>query len=202
MLASCGAFRKAGEARRGRDADLLFLILLVTPAADRRDVRPLLGVELAIMTDDQVQNGVAIAIESLKGEAPALDFQSVHERSTAHRLAVQLEPHFKTWNVDCEYDRDGQLQKSLMGIAQCNSRKATDGILPDIIVHHRRGQGQDHNLLVVEHKKNEEEDTCDKRKLELLTAPSRRYQDQVGLYINIDGGRFACTWYKDGARSR
>jgi len=64
-----------------------------------------------------------------------------------------LESHFKTWNVDCEYDRDGQLQKRLMHIAQCNSRKATDGILPDIIVHHRRGQGQDHNLLVVELKK-------------------------------------------------
>jgi HPt (histidine-containing phosphotransfer) domain-containing protein len=114
---------------------------LETPVADRRAVRPLLGVELAIMTDDQVQNAVAIAIESLKGEAPALDFQSVHERSTAHRLAVQLESQFKTWNVDCEYDRDGQLQKRLMHIAQCNSRKATDGILPDIIVHHRRGQG-------------------------------------------------------------
>lgn len=160
-----------------------------------------LGVELAIMTDEQVQNAVAIAIESLKGEAPALDFQSVHERSTAHRLAVQLEPHFKTWNVDCEYDRDGQLQKSLIGITQCNARKATDQILPDIIVHHRQGPGRDHNLLVVELKKDAEEDVCDKRKLELLTAPNGKYRYQVGLYINIAAGRFACTWYKDGGRS-
>ena len=82
-----------------------------------------LGVELAIMTNEQVQNAVAIAIESLKGEAPALDFQSVHERSTAHRLAVQLEPHFKTWNVDCEYDRNGQLQKSLIGITSATLGK-------------------------------------------------------------------------------
>jgi len=154
------------------------------------------------MTDDQVRNAVAIAIESLKGEVPALDFQSVLERATAHRLAVHSEPHFKAWNVDCEYDRDGQLRKSLMGIAQCNSRKAADEILPDVVVHHRYGQGRDHNLLVVELKKDAKEDACDKRKLELLTAPDGHYQYQVGLYINIDGGRFACTWYKGGARSR
>jgi len=154
------------------------------------------------MTDDQVQNAVTIAIESMKTENPALDFGTVHERPTAHRLAVQLESHFHTWNVDCEYDRDGQLQKSLMGIAQCKSRKATDGILPDIIVHHRRGKGRDHNLLVVELKKNAEEDACDKRKLELLTAANGHYQYQIGLYVNIDGGRFDCTWYKDGAQLR
>ena len=92
--------------------------------------------------------------------------------------------------------------KSLMGIAQCNSRKATDEILPDIIVHHRRGEGRDHNLLVVELKKYAEEDACDKRKLELLTDPNGRYQYQLGLYINIDGGRFTCTWYKDSTRLR
>jgi hypothetical protein len=152
------------------------------------------------MTDYQVQVGVATAIESVKAENPALDFEGVHERSTAHRLAVQLEPHFNTWNVDCEYDRDGQLRKSLLGIAQCNSRKATDEILPDIIVHHRQGEGRDHNLLVVELKKYAEEDACDKRKLELLTAPNGHYQYQIGLYINIDAGRFGCTWYKDGVR--
>jgi hypothetical protein len=154
------------------------------------------------MTDDQVQDAVAIAIESMRVEDPALDFESAHERSTAHRFAVQLERHFNTWNVDCEYDRDGQLQKSLMGIAQCNSRKATDGILPDVIVHHRRGEGREHNLLVVEIKKHAKEDACDRRKLELLTARDGRYRYQIGLYINIDSARFDCTWYKDGAQLR
>lgn len=152
------------------------------------------------MTDNQVQNAVVIAIESLKNEDPALDFGDVHERSTAHRLAVQLESHFNMWNVDCEYDRDGQLQKSLTGIAQCNSQKATDAILPDIIVHHRQGEGRDHNLLVIELKKRSTEDACDQRKLELLTALEGHYQYQIGLYINIRDGRFDCTWYKDGKR--
>jgi hypothetical protein len=190
----------SGREYRLAQGDLWGLILLETPVRNAA-ARSRLGVELAMMTDEQVQNAVASAIESLKAEAPALDFESVHERSTAHRLAVQLEPHFKMWNVDCEYDRDGQLKKTLLGIAQCDSRKATDGILPDIIVHHRRGQGRDHNLLVVELKKDVEEDVCDKRKLELLTSPYGQYQYCVGLYINIAGGKFACTWYKDGAQS-
>ena len=176
------------------------LILTGSLGAAASDAK--VGVELAIMTDDQVRSAVAAAIESVRGERPVLQFESVHERSTAHRLAVQFEPHFETWNVDCEYDRDGQLQKTLEGIARCNSRKATDEILPDIIIHHRQGQGRDHNLLVVELKKHTEEDDCDTRKLELLTAPDGHYQYQIGLYINIEGGRFDCAWYKDGSRLR
>jgi len=160
----------------------------------------IIRVESATMTDDDLKNAVKAAIEAVNAEVPPLDFQVVHERSTAHRLAVQLEPLVSTWNVDCEYDRDGQLRKSLIGIAQCNPRKATEEILPDIIVHHRQGHGRDHNLLVVELKKQAKEDACDHRKLELLTAPTGHYQYQIGLYINIDDGKFDCTWYKDGIR--
>ena len=154
------------------------------------------------MTDEQVQNAVTIAIESVKAENPALDFGTVHERSTAHRLAVQLESHFNTWNVDCEYDHDGQLQKSLMGIAQCNSRKATNEILPDIIVHHRRGEGRDHNLLVVELKKYAEEDACDKRKLELLTAPNGHYQSKLGADVPAETSSGRCCMGAAPGRTR
>jgi hypothetical protein len=153
------------------------------------------------MSDDQIQTAVA-AIRSLTDESSTLNFDSVHERSTAHRLAVHFDPLFTGWNVDCEYDRDGQLQKALMGIAGCDNRKPTDAILPDIIVHHRQGHGRDNNLVVVEIKKHTPEDRCDTRKLELLTDPGGHYQYQVGLYINIDNGGFDCTWYKDGARCR
>lgn len=150
------------------------------------------------MTYAQVQRAVTVAIERVKSEDPALDFGIVHERSTAHRLAVQMEPDFETWNVDCEYDRDGQIKKRLMGISECKRLKATDEILPDIVVHHRRGEGRAHNLLAIELKKQADEDICDRRKLELLTATNEHYEYQVGLYINIDGGRFVCTWYRHG----
>ena len=48
-------------------------------------------VEFSIMTDAQVQRAVTVAIERVKAENPALDLETVHERSTAHRLAVQME---------------------------------------------------------------------------------------------------------------
>ncbi|MGH7973827.1 MAG: hypothetical protein ACREIC_34350 [Limisphaerales bacterium] len=155
-------------------------------------------IEWAAMTNEQVQAAVRAAIECLQRETPALEFHDVHERSTAHRLAVHMEPHFcDTWNVDCEYDRDVQLRKILGGVAECDGR-TTDAIVPDIIVHHRGFSGRTHNLLVIELKKNAAEDACYRKKLELLTRPDGHYGYQLGLYINIDDGRCACTWYKDG----
>jgi hypothetical protein len=153
------------------------------------------------MTEDQIRAAISTAVTSLKRETPVLEFNRVHERSTAHRLAVQMEPLFAGWNVDCEYDRDGQTRKALEGIAQCDGERPTDWILPDIIVHHRREFGRDHNLLVIEIKKIDPENTCDRKKLELLTGPDGHYQYQLGLYINIDGDRFFATWYRDGEQS-
>ena len=76
--------------------------------------------------------------------------------------------------------------------------RKTDTIVPDIIVHHRGSEGRLHNLLVIELKKDAAEDACDRKKLELLTRPDGHYAYQLGLYINIDGGKFACTWYENG----
>jgi hypothetical protein len=150
------------------------------------------------MTTEAIQTSVLEAITRVKTEKPLLDFKAVHERSTAHRLAVHLELCFEAWNVDCEYDRGGQLRKTLLGIAQCKAGKKTDAVLPDIIVHHRSQEGREHNLLVIEMKKNAPEDLCDRKKLELLTDPAGHYQYQLGLYINIDGGNFIRKWFQEG----
>ena len=137
------------------------------------------------MTEEQIKAAIQQAIEKLKAESPPEFFGAVHERATAHRLATHMEPLFTGWNIDCEYDRDGQMEKLLLGIKGCNSKKKSNKILPDIIVHHRVKQGSAHNLLVIELKKDATEDVCDKKKLELLTA-NGHYQYQLGLYINID----------------
>lgn len=151
------------------------------------------------MTEGQVQAAIQSAIEGIRQEERPLNFELTHERTIAQRLAVHLQPSFGgEWDVDCEYDRDGQLKKTLEGIKGCDSEKKTDEILPDIIVHHRGGEHRAHNLLVVEIKKDDREDPCDRRKLELLTASDGHYQYQLGLYINVNGGNFVCTWYKDG----
>ena len=142
------------------------------------------------MTEDQVLIAIQSAIDAVRREVRPLNFEDAHERSIAHRLAVHMEPHFgREWDVDCEYrDRDGQLKKALEGIKGCNTEKKTNEILPDIIVHHRRGEGRAHNLLVIELKKDAKEDGCDRLKLELLTSRYGHYQYQLGLYVNVDGG--------------
>ncbi len=150
------------------------------------------------MTDDQLQAAVHSAINDVKAETPTLNFRHVHEQATAHRLAVHFENRFDGWNVDCEYDRKEQIRKMLPGIANCERSKSTDWILPDIVVHHRESTGRMHNLLVVELKKNAPKDPCDQRKLELFTAQNSQYEYQLGLFININGDQFDCTWYKDG----
>jgi hypothetical protein len=153
------------------------------------------------MTEEQIRAAIHEAIESVRREERPLDFEGAHERSIAHRLALHMEPHFRQeWNIDCEYDLDGQLKKTLEGIKGCDKEKKTNEILPDIIVHHREQAGRAHNLLVVELKKDAKEDPCDRQKLELLTNPDGHYQYQLGLYINVDGGNFDCTWYSDGRR--
>src|SRR5271165_7265202 len=37
-----------------------------------------------------------------------------NERSITHRLALYLTPHFPDWDIDCEYNRCGDLPKRLM----------------------------------------------------------------------------------------
>jgi hypothetical protein len=150
------------------------------------------------MREAQIRAAIQSAIEALRAEARPLNFDRAHERSTAHRLAVHMEPHFSPeWDIDCEYDRDGQDRKRLYGIRECDGRTTND-ILPDIIVHHRSSEGREHNLLVIEMKKDDATDPCDHQKLVLLTRPDGHYQYQHGLYINISGGEFTCTWYKGG----
>ena len=41
-------------------------------------------------------------------------------------------------------------------------------------------------------------DTCDQKKLELLTKPDGGYEYRLGLYININYGEFVKTWYRNG----
>ena len=80
------------------------------------------------MIDEEIRTNVQYAIKALRAENPPLAFAAVHERSTAHRLAVHLEPLFPNWNIDCEYDRDGQKLKLLIGIQECDPDRAKAGL--------------------------------------------------------------------------
>jgi hypothetical protein len=113
-------------------------------------------------------------------------------------LAVHMEAELPWWNIDCEYDRYGEVQKLLEGIRECDERRKTDRILPDIIIHRRGGNEPGDNLLVVELKKDVAEDHRDFEKLRGMTDQGGTFRYRLGLYININHGRFDCAWFKNG----
>jgi hypothetical protein len=67
------------------------------------------------------------------------------ERSMCHKLAEAIQQVFRSWHVDCEYNRDGKLPKELPKIGYDEDHS----VFPDIIVHRR---GIPENLLVIEAK--------------------------------------------------
>ena len=79
----------------------------------------------------------------------------VSERCIATRLAMYLREYFIDYDVDVEYNRDGERVKKLREVQQYprNRDEGTESnsVLPDVIVH-RRGDNNS-NLLVIEMKK-------------------------------------------------
>lgn len=155
---------------------------------------------MPLVDQRRVVHAVNRSIATVLAERPPLDFARVHERTVAHRLALALELHFRTWNIDCEYNRDQGLYKMLEGIAACDPQRRTDRIFPDIIVHHRGAGGTEHNLLVIELKRSAHFDNCDFEKLSLLTRQDGHYRYQYSVYLNISDGRFLQTWFVDGTQ--
>ncbi len=86
---------------------------------------------------------------------------NVSERSITHKLGCYLQEQFPGWDVDCEYNRNHDLQKRL-GLPPKDGESdepEEQSVFPDVIVH-RRG-GNDHNLLVVEVKKTGRDESFD-----------------------------------------
>lgn len=76
-----------------------------------------------------------------------------NERSITHKLAEYVQLGFPDWNVDCEYNRNGDLPKRLVDEIDRVRTDDTEGetVYPDIIVHKR---GRPENLVVIEAKKS------------------------------------------------
>ncbi len=129
----------------------------------------------------------------LQNDAHLFTFDA-NERSITHKLAGYLQAEFPEWNVDSEYNRDGEdvktvppwerrreelLEKLETEITQ-KQRNTIERILdggisvyPDIIVHHR---GTTNNLVVIEAKKSSYSgDDFDEEKL-LTYKNDLRYQ--------------------------
>ena len=107
----------------------------------------------------------------------------VGERSIVFRFGYYLQKQlakskYKDYNVDCEYNRNGENAKKL-------NEEHEKGVYPDIIIHTR--SNNDNNLLVMEFKTYWNKDTSkDKKKIEALMSPDKPYKYKYGMSVVID----------------
>lgn len=111
----------------------------------------------------------------------------VHEQTISHRLALLFEGIFEEYNVDCEYNKHGDLAKTLDSsrAQHCKCLKCKNKhkkVRPDIIVHKRHTED---NLICIEIKKCE---NCqyDIYKVRQMT---RQYNYLLGVFVNFNNGR-------------
>jgi hypothetical protein len=127
-----------------------------------------------IMTREEVTEKIHSAYRTFLARDGHLLQVDANERSMTHKLAEYLQAEFPDWNVDCEYNRDGDLIKKMVGLL--DRETTTDdtdakSVFPDIIVHLR---GTKRNLVVIEAKKSSYKDKdADEAKL-------RAYKDELG----------------------
>ena len=147
--------------------------------------------------------------------------KSVHEQSISHRIAHYLENLLikydwfvkDGYSVDVEYNRNGDEVKKVCGNCdfpeqhKCKLKKSLSNdrnCRPDIIVHKRGcnniSQDDFDNLIVIEIKKEEEEDDFDFSKLKSFTCKYSTYKYHLGIYINITNPKSQSpyTYFQNG----
>ena len=110
---------------------------------------------------------------------------NLSERCIAHRFAVHLAAQFPNWDVDCEYNRNGDELKEMPLSDECKALlRKTGRVFPDIIVHKRGDEGP--NLLAIEIKiKGRPGEECDIAKLQGYIS---NIGYSCGLYISFNLG--------------
>ena len=124
------------------------------------------------MNKDQISEKLQKAMDRLKKNDSFIISENANERSMTHTLAKYLVDEFPEYHVDCEYNRmtdesGMQIKKQIYGTPNPDLVAVDDldaqTVFPDIIIH-RREDG-DHNLLIVEAKKNGRDARLDYEKL-------------------------------------
>jgi hypothetical protein len=117
-----------------------------------------------------------------------------YELTISSKLAQYLFPEFRDYNVDCEYDKHIDSEKS--------SAELNQNIRPDIVIHQR---GTDnHNLVYIEIKKtqNRVDRTKDRNKIVAVTRVCSEYHYKLGVFIDFAPERecMQLEFYVDGRR--
>lgn len=105
-----------------------------------------------------IKQKIEATLQKLYDNDTHLFLVDANERSITHKLAIYLEEHFKDYDIDCEYNRNGMDIKMVEGFRREITSDDTDGVsvYPDIIVHHRNrdANAPESNFIVIEAKKS------------------------------------------------
>lgn len=172
------------------------------------------------MNDNTIKSKLESAINALIEQDLYLLLNNIAERTIAQNLANHLVSKFDGYSVDCEYngnivDEEGHKRIYIlrMEAERYGLPKASEAdqsiierlVYPDIIVH-RRGKGHPTNILIIEIKKNVNDNGHDYDRLKLMTYTSsdwgNKLRYQLGAFIIFDVTSqpitYRCEWYKDG----
>lgn len=139
----------------------------------------------------ELDNIVRQSLDMLFQNDASLFSNDNSEWAVAHRLAVYLEHQLPLWNIDCEFNRQGE---------ETDVKTLSSGsiVRPDIAIHHRGRVEREYNLVVIELKKTDSD--MDHFKVKEFTEPpdgNRMFQYQFGLKLVL--GRICkLTWYENG----
>ncbi len=101
-----------------------------------------------------------------------------------HKIAVYLQEHFSALSVDCEYNKNGILPKTLIRNLHAEVREDdlnASTVYPDIIIHQG---GTSYNLVVIEAKKSGQLTNKDREKL-LAFKEQLGYKFAVQMIFDI-----------------
>ena len=130
-------------------------------------------------------NKVVAALREFYTHEALLFEKDLGERTLTHRLAVHVEKHFPSWEVDCDYDRLGERTLRLpRGTIVSTDDHFARSIYPDIVVHQR---AIPNNLLAIEVRKasNHQPLDHDQHKLRALTDPHVWFAYWIGVLLTL-----------------
>jgi hypothetical protein len=140
-------------------------------------------IDAELVPYDEIDGKIRHALDAFRENDFQLLKTDAHEIAITHQIACYLKIYFSEWHVDCEYNRRGMESKTDLNGA--NMR-------PDIIIHERYDEdnpSKRNNLLVIEIKKNYNDDDNDRRKLKELTNKNGKDHYQFGVFLCISEKR-------------
>jgi len=112
-----------------------------------------------------------------------------NERSLTHRFGMYLQQQLQHFDVDCEYNRNGPVPKTISANLISPTADDTDAktVFPDVIAHKRGRGGSENNYLVIEFKKSTNT-TSHSVDLDKLRAYKSELAYKFALFIELATG--------------